>query len=355
MKSSFNNKKILITGHTGFKGSWLSLWLHLMGAKVYGVSNNIPTKPSHFELLEMDKFLKSEFTDIKNFNKIKNIVGDISPDYIFHLAAQPIVKISYIDPIETWNTNLLGTINILESLKSLKSKCSAVFITSDKCYKNNEWVWGYRENDELGGDDPYSASKGAAEIAISSYFESYFKKSDNIKIASTRAGNVIGGGDWAADRIVPDIIKHWQLDKKLSLRNPKSTRPWQHVLEPLRGYLRLGSYLWEDRVYSGNAFNFGPNPNEEKTVEELVQRISQKINYKNWISEINDDHFHESGLLKLNCDKAARLLDWKPLLDFDNIVSMTSDWYFKYYTENNNIFGLSKAQIDEYSELIQNK
>ncbi len=352
MKSYFDNKKILITGHTGFKGSWLSLWLYLMGARVYGISNNIPTKPSHYELLKMDKFINSEFADIKDFNKIKNIINDIAPDYIFHLAAQPIVKISYENPIETWNTNLLGTINILESLKCLKSKCSAVFITSDKCYRNNEWIWGYRENDELGGDDPYSASKGAAEIAISSYFESYFKKSENIKIASTRAGNVIGGGDWAVDRIVPDIIKHWQLDKKLSLRNPQSTRPWQHVLEPLRGYLKLGTYLWEDRVYSGNAFNFGPNPNEEKTVEQLVQGISKEINYENWTSEINDNDFNESGLLKLNCDKAARLLDWKPLLEFDNTVSMTSDWFFQYYSKNINVFDLSKSQINDYTQLI---
>ena len=355
MKSYFDNKKILITGHTGFKGSWLSLWLYLMGARVYGISNNIPTKPSHYELLKMDKFINSEFADIKDFNKIKNIINDIAPDYIFHLAAQPIVKISYENPIETWNTNLLGTINILESLKCLKSKCSAVFITSDKCYRNNEWIWGYRENDELGGDDPYSASKGAAEIAISSYFESYFKKSENIKIASTRAGNVIGGGDWAVDRIVPDIIKHWQLDKKLSLRNPQSTRPWQHVLEPLRGYLKLGTYLWEDRVYSGNAFNFGPNPNEEKTVEQLVQGISKEINYENWTSEINDNDFNESGLLKLNCDKAARLLDWKPLLEFDNTVSMTSDWFFQYYSKNINVFDLSKSQINDYTQLISNQ
>ncbi len=352
MNSFYQNKKVLITGHTGFKGSWLSLWLNLMGAKVYGLSIDVPSNPSHFELLNLSSFIRSNKSDIKNLEKTRKQILEISPDFIFHLAAQPIVNISYTKPIDTWGTNLLGTINILESLRSLKSNCVAVMITSDKCYKNNEWIWGYRENDQLGGDDPYSASKGAAEIAIASYYQSYFKSSENIKIASTRAGNVIGGGDWAADRIIPDIIKYWQRKETLNLRNPLSTRPWQHVLEPLRGYLRLGEFLHENKVKSGQAFNFGPNSNEEKTVEELVSKISKHLSYENWKVTASENNFSESGLLKLNCDKATRILAWKPLLDFEKTISMTAEWYYKFYEKKHDVFELSKSQIESYSQLI---
>jgi len=352
MNSFYQNKKVLITGHTGFKGSWLSLWLHLMGAKVYGLSIDVPSDPSHYKLLNLSSFIKSYRSDIKNLEKIRKQILEIAPDFVFHLAAQPIVNISYKKPIDTWGTNLLGTINILESLRGLDSNCVAVIITSDKCYKNNEWIWGYRENDQLGGDDPYSASKGAAEIAIASYYQSYFKTSENIKIASTRAGNVIGGGDWAPDRIVPDIIKYWQRKEILNLRNPLSTRPWQHVLEPLNGYLRLGKCLHENKVKSGQAFNFGPNSNEEKTVEELVSEISKHLRYENWKVTASENNFSESGLLKLNCDKATRILAWKPLLDFEKTASMTAEWYYNFYEKKHDVYELSKSQIETYSQFI---
>ena len=235
----FRGKKIIVTGNTGFKGSWLSLWLYSLGAKVTGISKDIPSNPSLFEELDLAKKTEHHFENICDALKMKEIFTAVQPDFVFHLAAQPIVSVSYDDPLETFRTNTIGTANILEALRFVSSPCSAVIITSDKCYDNVEWIWGYREQDALGGKDPYSASKGAAELVIKTYFHSYFKKADSkIKLASIRAGNVIGGGDWALNRIVPDCFRSWNDGKPVKIRNPESTRPWQHVLEPLSGYLR---------------------------------------------------------------------------------------------------------------------
>ena len=259
-KNIFFRKRVLITGHTGFKGSWLSLWMHLLGAKVLGVSKDIPTKPSHYKTAGLDKFIKSKFVDIQNLKKIKKIIKNYKADFIFHLAAQSLVKKSYTDSLMTWKSNLIGTINILESLKEVNKNTKVILITSDKVYKNIETRKGYKENDLLGGIDPYGASKSATEIAIKSYIKSFFSKKENkILITIARAGNVIGGGDWSENRLIPDCIKSYSNNKKMLVRNPNSTRPWQHVLEVLNGYVNLAEHLNKNNKIHGEAFNFGPN------------------------------------------------------------------------------------------------
>ena len=349
--NSFKGSKVLITGHTGFKGSWLTAWLNLLGANVIGVSLDVPTKPSHFDILNLNN-IESHQLDIRNFDAIKNLVKEKSPDYIFHLAAQSLVINSYKNPIDTWSTNLMGTVNILESLKFLTNSCSVVLITSDKCYDNLEWKWGYRENDKLGGPDPYSASKGAAELAISSYFRSFFKKSSKVKIASARAGNVIGGGDWSPNRLIPDCIRAWSSEESVILRNPNSTRPWQHVLEPLSGYLTLAYNLNINDELNGKSFNFGPSELLTKSVLDLVKNMAEYWPKVKWNLDKNNDNFHESSLLKLNCDLAHEFLNWKPKLDFAETTKMTVLWYKNYYdkqTSNSRQFTIN--QINQYMKL----
>ena len=260
----FKNKKVIITGHTGFKGSWLTLWLKLLGAKIIGISLDVPTKPSHYDKLNLGKKIINIKLDIRNLKKLEKIFKKYQPDYVFHLAAQSLVKKSYTDPIETFTTNTIGTMNVLESLKKINKKFAAVIITSDKSYKNLEIKRGYHEKDLLGGKDPYSASKGAAEIIIQSFVNSYFKKNKSKNIAVARAGNVIGGGDWSENRLIPDCIKSWSVNKKAMIRNPKSTRPWQHVLEAIRGYLTLAICLYKDHKLHGEPFNFGPKHSQNK-------------------------------------------------------------------------------------------
>jgi CDP-glucose 4,6-dehydratase len=274
----YQGKKVLITGNTGFKGSWLSVWLYQLGAEVYGISNGIPTTPfSLFEDLLLDDKINYIAADIRDADKMKILFNEIKPDFVFHLAAQPIVLSSYNDPVETMTTNVMGTVNILEALRFLNHNCSAVIITSDKCYDNVEWLWGYKETDALGGKDPYSASKGASELMVKTYACSYFMKPQSqIRIISVRAGNVIGGGDWAENRIVPDCIRAWLKNIPVEIRSPQSTRPWQHVLEPLSGYLQAGMRLSEDILMNGEAFNFGPNSDQNKTVKELISGLARK-------------------------------------------------------------------------------
>ncbi len=270
LQKIFSGSKVLITGHTGFKGSWLSLWLSGLGANVTGVSLDIPTEPSHFLSGSINEMLAKDLRlDIRDSAAMKDLIKVLQPDFVFHLAAQPIVRRSYADPVESWQTNTLGTVNILQALRGLEKACTAVFITSDKCYDNVEWEWGYRETDALGGPDPYSASKGAAELAIRSYVRSYFPADGNIRIGVGRAGNVIGGGDWALDRIVPDCVRAWSRGENVELRNPAATRPWQHVLEPLSGYLNLALALKKDNKLHGEPFNFGPPAQQNHSVGEL--------------------------------------------------------------------------------------
>jgi len=353
----FGNKKVLLTGHTGFKGSWLSAWLHLLGAELYGISlENPPSQPSHFGAAGFSKFVKEYFIDIRNAKELSECVNEIKPDFVFHLAAQALVKKSYDYPMETYHINALGTLNLLESLRLVKNKCAVILITSDKCYSNLEWVWGYRENDAIGGPDPYSASKGAAELVIRSHVKSFFPLNGNVHIAVARAGNVIGGGDWAKDRIVPDCVRSWNNNETLQIRNPKFTRPWQHVLEPLSGYLTLAKRLHDHRKLHGEPFNFGPPAHQNHSVQELVQAMSEYWNKVRWekISENVEDPY-ESGLLKLNCDKALHHLHWQAVLSFQDTVRMTAEWYKSYYENSSLIRDVTFSQIEEYKAIAQEK
>src|SRR5450432_2334918 len=357
----YKNKKVIVTGNTGFKGSWLSLWLYSLGAKVTGISKDIPSNPSLFEELELDKKAAHHFEDIRDASKMKEIFTRVQPDFVFHLAAQPIVSVSYTDPLETFQTNTLGTANILEALRSVTNPCIAVMITSDKCYDNVEWIWGYREQDALGGKDPYSASKGAAELVIKSYFHSFFKRpGSNIRLTTIRAGNVIGGGDWALNRIVPDCFRSWNKELKVKIRNPESTRPWQHVLEPLSGYLRAGQLLAESgTLINGEPFNIGPASDQTHTVLELLQAVSifwKSGSVKDPFEIGNNGNFHEAGLLKLNCDKALYFLQWRPALDFQSTAKLTGEWYNHFYNNHKKDIGqYTYNQILEYTEAARKK
>lgn len=354
-KKAFNNKKILITGHTGFKGSWLALWLKLLGAKVVGISKDIPTKPSNFLTSKVDINIKNIFCDIANLKEIKKNIKKNKPDYLFHLAAQSLVKKSYDNPIETWCSNLIGTLNVLESLRYLKKKCTVVIITSDKCYKNFEKEKGYKEDDVLGGNDPYSASKGAAEIVIQSYVKSFFSSKDNnIRIAIGRAGNVIGGGDWSEHRLIPDCVKSWSKNKNVLIRSLKSTRPWQHVLEALSGYLCLANFLNKNPDIHGEAFNFGPSNKNNFSVSNLLKKfksIWKEVGWKKNSKKI----FKESKLLKLNSNKAKKILKWRSVLSFNQIIQLTADWYKHYYLESKNMHIFSKLQIEKFMLIYQKK
>ena len=354
----YNGKKVFVTGHTGFKGSWLTQWLIDLGAEVAGYSLYVPSEPSLYELLELKNKLKMDIrSDILEFQVLENALQEFQPDIIFHLAAQPIVSQSFINPRNTFQTNLMGMVNLIEALRKIKSVRAGVFITSDKCYENVEWEYGYKESDKLGGKDPYSASKACAEIAFSSYVRSFFNEKD-VFFSTVRAGNVIGGGDWAKDRIVPDCMVSWSQNKKVSIRNPFSTRPWQHVLEPLAGYLLLGANLLNQKSgLHGESFNFGPAPDANYSVESLIDLL--KIGWEsNEISVETNVHFEnmkEAGLLKLCCDKVLSKLNWTPSLTFSETASFTSQWYHHYYKKDKNIIELTKDQIHNYCEISFNR
>lgn len=354
MNNTYKNKNVVVTGHTGFKGSWLVAWLKQMGASVTGVALDPPSNPNHFEAARLMNGICDHRLDIRNLDSVSMAILEAKPDFLFHLAAQPIVGASYDYPVETWSTNVMGTISILEALRILNHDCSAVIITSDKCYDNVEWEWGYRENDSLGGSDPYSASKGAAEFAIRSYVKSYFSGPDSrVRLASARAGNVIGGGDWANHRIIPDCVQSWSKSEVVELRNPHSTRPWQHVLEPLGGYLMLGEALSQDKALHGEAFNFGPQAQQNQSVLELVKQMSVSWPKVRWAEcEPQSAQFYESGLLKLNCDKALHFLKWHAVLSFEETVALTAEWYRSFYEDPNSIAALTDKQITEYSKKL---
>lgn len=352
----YNGKKVLVTGNTGFKGSWLSMWLLMMGAKVYGLSDGVPTSPSHFHVANIEERITYIEKDIRSLSDVKKIISEIKPDFVFHLAAQPLVRLSYNNPVLTIETNVIGTMNVLEALRLLNHRCYAVMITSDKCYDNVEWTWGYRESDSLGGKDPYSASKGAAELVIKTYANSYFATIEsNVKIASVRAGNVIGGGDWAQDRIVPDCIRAWSGDEKVQIRNPMATRPWQHVLEPLSGYLLMGQKLFENPSFNGEPFNFGPNADQNFTVAELISEMQKHWPGSDFEITDNSGSKKEATLLKLCCDKAFHNLGWKPTLNYRETVKFTVDWYWKYYSLNKNVFNITLKQIEDYIQLASER
>lgn len=352
-----SGKTALVTGHNGFKGSWLTSWLKQLNCKVVGVSLDPPTSPSHFQAAGIGVGVSEYSFDISNGEKLADVVSLTQPDFVFHLAAQSLVRRSYENPSETWRTNVLGTINMLDALRFVKKPCAAVMITSDKCYENVEWIWGYRENDALGGLDPYSASKGSAELAIRSYVKSYFAdSSQKVRIASARAGNVIGGGDWADDRIIPDCIKAWSSDEIVELRNPSSTRPWQHVLEPLSGYLCLAAKMMSDLSLHGEAFNFGPKFAENYSVETLVEKMGSRWDKVRWeYKPIENGHVYESNLLNLNCDKANSYLRWHSTLNFEETVELTVDWYRNYYQKPNDIGQVTENQIINFTKLAKQR
>ena len=349
--SVFNGASVLVTGHTGFKGSWLSLWLSRLGARVTGISIDVPTRPSHFDVAQIGDCVEDRRVDIRDGPALYEAVQASDPDFVFHLAAQALVRRAYADPVSTWQTNALGSVNVLEALRRRGKRCVAVMITSDKCYDNAEWVWGYRETDPLGGPDPYSASKGAAELAIRSYVRSYFRADGLLRIAVGRAGNVIGGGDWASDRIVPDCMRAWSQGETVRLRNPNATRPWQHVLEPLSGYLALALELHGDAAAHGEPFNFGPPAQQDHTVGELVTAIGAHWSRARWESEpTQGDKPHESALLKLNCDKALHRLGWHATWDFSQTVRQTALWYREYHEGSAaGMRDFSSRQIAEYA------
>jgi len=355
--SFYKGKKVFITGNTGFKGSWLTQWLLSLGATVKGYSLYIPSQPSLFEVLKLEKNIDHFIGDVRDLKTLQKTMKDFQPDIIFHLAAQPIVHRSYDEPILTFQTNLIGTVNVLETIRNIPSIKVGVFITSDKCYENVEWEYGYRETDRLGGKDPYSASKACAEIAFSAYYRSFYTNPNCPQIATTRAGNVIGGGDWADYRIIPDSIRAWSENKKVIIRSPNATRPWQHVLEPLSGYLWLAKKLFEgEPETNGESFNFGPGSDVVKTVSELLNKMKKKWNGAIWeISNDYTDNRKEADLLKLNCDKALKRLQWESSLSFQETVDMTIDWYKKFYFSKADMIKFSLDQISSYQQISNGK
>ncbi len=328
-RGTYAGKRVFVSGHTGFKGSWLCEWLLQLGAEVTGYSLAPYTQPSLFELLGLAQRVRHLEADIRDLPAFSRAVAEAKPDFVFHLAAQPIVRESYAKPVETFATNLMGTVHILEALRHLQHPCAVVMVTTDKCYENREWLFGYREDDPLGGYDPYSASKAASELAISSYRRSFFG-GHPVKIASARAGNVIGGGDWTQDRIMPDLMRSLQKGQALAVRNPMATRPWQHVLEPLSGYLWLAACLASDlRPLSSDlasAFNFGPPLDSNRSVKQLVEE-ALKHWPGHWVDQSDPKAVHEAHLLFLATDKAFHLLGWKPVWNFPEAIQRTVSWY----------------------------
>lgn len=353
----FKGKTVLVTGHTGFKGSWLSAWLLELGAEVAGLSNGIPTAPSHFVVAALEKRIRHYVADLRDPAAVESVMREIRPDIVFHLAAQALVRRSYAEPLLTFHTNALGTAHVLEALRKLGKACVAVLITSDKCYDNVEWVWGYRETDRLGGKDPYSASKGAAELVIRAYVESFMRDETPIRVGIGRAGNVIGGGDWAEDRIVPDCVRAWSTGGPAQIRSPLATRPWQHVLEPLSGYLALACNLSESPALHSEAFNFGPRADQDHSVRSLLAEMAVHWPEASWqdVSRAGEGH-REAGLLKLNCDKAQHLLQWQPTLEFAETVRFTALWYLAYYANPSRpMLESTLGQLRAYADIARKR
>lgn len=351
----FRQKRILITGHTGFKGSWLALWLCDLGAEVTGLALAPATKPSHFELTGLRDIINHIEGDIRDLRAVDKAFKTAAPEMVFHLAAQALVRDSYDDPKGTFDTNIGGSVNILEAIRTSSSVKAAVIVTSDKCYENREWIWGYRENDPMGGHDPYSASKGAAEIVCSAYRRSFFDKTGlgpHMGFATVRAGNVIGGGDWAKDRIIPDCIRALSENEPMVIRNPNSTRPWQHVLDPLSGYIFLAQQLLNDPDRFSGTWNFGPADTEHIKVEELAKRfVAVWGEGRIQSAKANQSAPHEANLLRLSIDKAAYELGWFPVLNGSTAIDWTVNWYKDWRQGEKDMREFSLSQIHEYTDI----
>ena len=328
--SFWKGKKVYLTGHTGFKGSWLSLWLQNMGANVKGYSLIPNTTPNIFTEARVAENIESEIGDIRDLTQITKSMSDFNPDVLIHMAAQPLVRLSYKDPVDTYTTNVIGTVNVLEAARKCSNLKAIVSVTTDKCYENNEWEWGYRENEPMGGHDPYSSSKGCAELVTAAYRRSFFSTKETASLASARAGNVIGGGDWSDDRLIPDILKAFEKSESVIIRNPLSTRPWQHVLEPLSGYLVLAQELFENGDAFAEAWNFGPKDEDCKPVNWILDKMVSKWgDGACWELDKNNNP-HEAGFLKLDCSKAANRLKWQPKWNLEHTLNLIIDWHQLY-------------------------
>lgn len=346
----YQGKKVLVTGHTGFKGSWLSIWLNTLGAKVIGLALAPSTERDNFVLSGIKNHIIDLRGDIRNADLVKNVFKKYQPEIIFHLAAQPLVRLSYDIPAETYAINVMGTINVMEAIRITDSVKVAVMITTDKCYENKEQIWGYRENEPMGGYDPYSSSKGAAEIAIASWRNSFFNPNQYEKhgksIASVRAGNVIGGGDWALDRIIPDCIRALESNKPIEIRNPKAIRPWQHVLEPLSGYMLLACKMWNEPTKYCEGWNFGPHSESIATVWDIATKVVENYGSGELQDLSNPNALHEAKLLMLDISKAKYVLNWEPKMNIDKTINLTVDWYKRYKKEN--IHMICEEHINTY-------
>ena len=364
----YKGRRVFVTGHTGFKGSWLVAWLLELGAEVTGFSDRVPTSPAHFDTLRLSERITDLRGDVRDRDALTAALQTAQPEIVFHLAAQALVRPAYADPATTFEVNMLGTLNMMEALRVTPSVQALVLITSDKAYRNDEWVWGYRETDHLGGYDPYSASKGCAEIIAHSYFQSFFQNPGGPRCATTRAGNVIGGGDWAEQRIVPDCARAWSAKTAVEIRSPHATRPWQHVLEPLSGYLWLGSRLFSQRQgpfpLAGEAFNFGPAADVNNTVAEIVDALAG--HWPGFTSRMDSSGaagVKECTLLKLCCDKALAALQWKACMTFDETLRLTAEWYKVFYSRaaavetgaSPDMSRTTRLQIDEYTCLARTR
>ncbi|MBF9020222.1 CDP-glucose 4,6-dehydratase [Rhodobacterales bacterium HKCCA1058] len=340
-------KRVLLVGHTGFKGSWLSLWLQSMGACLSGIALNPPMKPALFECARVAEGMEHRILDIRDFASVKGHLDEFQPEIIIHMAAQPLVRYSYKEPVETYAVNVMGTVHVLEAARKASSVKVVINVTTDKCYENHEWVWGYRENDPMGGHDPYSSSKGCSELVTSAYRSSFFDQ-DGIALASVRAGNVIGGGDWAADRLIPDILRALEAKIPVVIRSPNAIRPWQHVLEPLSGYLMLAQALYEEGKKFSSSWNFGPNDEDAKPVQWIVEQMTSRWGGgATWIQDTGDNP-HEANYLKLDISKAKGELGWKPVWDLDLALQKIIDWH-KAWLSGVDVRSVTLQQIDAYT------
>ncbi|PIP39242.1 CDP-glucose 4,6-dehydratase [Candidatus Desantisbacteria bacterium CG23_combo_of_CG06-09_8_20_14_all_40_23] len=348
----FKGKVVLVTGHTGFKGAWLSLWLKELGARVIGYSLPPPTTPSLFETIRLNEHITNIIGNILDYERLLSVLEEYQPEIVFHLAAQSLVRVSYEEPRLTYETNVMGTVNILETIRKCKSVQAGVIITSDKCYENREWYWGYRENEPMGGYDPYSNSKACSELITTSYRKSFFNPNEyhihHVGLASARAGNVIGGGDWAQDRLIPDCIRSILRGEKIIIRNPNAIRPWQHVLEPLSGYLLLAQKLYSNDSQYAEGWNFGPDDTDAKPVEWIVQRLCAKWGESASYKLDDREHPHEAHYLKLDCSKAKTELDWYPRWDIEKAIDSIIEWTHA-YKKNEDLRITCLKQIEEYS------
>lgn len=350
--SFWQGKKVFLTGHTGFKGGWLSLWLASMGAKVTGYALAPNTTPNFFNVAKVDSCLeKSYIADIRDLDKLQKVMSDAMPEIVIHMAAQPLVRYSYMNPVETYATNVMGTVHVLESIRALDSVRAAVIVTTDKCYENKEWAWGYRENEPMGGYDPYSNSKGCAELVTSAYRQSYFSPKKyaqhQVAVASARAGNVIGGGDWSEDRLIPDAIKAFEANQPLMIRNPLATRPWQHVLEPLAGYLVLAQALYQVGAKFDGGWNFGPRDDDARSVQEVINLLINNWGGNAVWQQDKSEQPHEAHALKLDCSKARQYLNWVPKWTLEQAVENIAQWQHAYQRDIN-MQDVSLQQISQY-------